>query len=475
MGACVGAAASDPLPELGRVEPARPGLLEEKNMIALLAAAWMAMPPSAVETDRAWTFLIYGAADNDADGHMFEFIRDVRAALAGHKGVEVVLFMDRHQAHSDEAETLGEDFTGARIYRLTGGGAERLSGGEVFPEIRLDTEWEADSGDPATLDKFLRFGKTSFPARHHALLIYSHADGVTMCPDEGNQTEMSLAEFPRKVGADCAVDWTGLELCNMGGFESAYSWRPGSGGFSTEYLVAIPNAGPPLDWARILAGFKPEMTPRELGLLAIEEGGAGRLAFAQEHPGMADLSSHESVACYDTKLLEQAKRAWDQLAAALAQDQAARKVMGELRGPGPRGTVMNYSDGRFQGEHAFVDAVDLARRAADAKELSEPARTAAAEARDALAEAVIASFGMSGYEGFVPGENGITIAFPEGNARTGFFGNSEIVWSKYPWYATCAFGRDGAKSGDGAVTNWFELLDQWFDEGAGGGVNGVSP
>ena len=50
-----------------------------------------------------------------------------------------------------------------------------------------------------------------------------------------------------------------------------------------------------------------------------------------------------------------------------------------------------------------------------------------------------------------------------------------LVWSMYPWYATCAFGRDGATSGDGAVTNWFELLDRWFDTGEGGGVNGVAP
>jgi clostripain len=40
-------------------------------------------------------------------------------------------------------------------------------------------------------------------------------------------------------------------------------------------------------------------------------------------------------------------------------------------------------------------------------------------------------------------------------------------------YGRLAWCRDGATEGDGAVQNWFELLDSWFDAGAAnGGRNG---
>jgi hypothetical protein len=437
-------------------------------LLAALQAPAPAPPPAP------WTFLIYGAADNNADGHMFGFIRDVRAALAAQPGVEVALFMDRHTKYSDEAETLGEDFTGARLYRLTGGGAERLDGGPELPLARLDAEWEADSGDPAVLGSFVRWGKRRFPARHTALLIYSHADGITMCPDEGDKSEMDLADFAARAGAGSDVDWTGLELCNMGSFEVAYSWRPGSGGFSTGVLVAIPNAGPPLDWARILARFEPELSPLDLGRIAIEEGGRGRLADIMENPQMA-AESRESVSCYDLSRIGEAKSAWDRFAVALAAAPGAEAVLGGLRDEGEHPAVLNYVDDGFRGEHAFVDASALARRAEEAEELPEPARAAARAAREALDAAIVDSFAVGFYKGFVAGENGIFVTFPDGAFKPGSLLGRAIVWSKYPWYAHCPFARDGATPGDGKVTNWFELLDLWFDEGDAGGVNGVAP
>jgi len=451
----------------------RPLALPLTVLTTLSLAAAPAVAHAQEERGAAWTFLIYGAADNDADGHMFRFISDVRAALAGHAGVEVVLFMDRHDEHSDDAQVLGADFTGGRLYRLTGGGAERLAGDAELPEARLDADWEADSGSPETLGAFVRYGKRRFPARHTALLIYSHADGLTMCPDEKSQSEIDLADFPARAGEGAEVDWTGLELCNMGGFEIAYSWRPGNGGFSTGVLVAIPNAGPPLDWARILARFTPELSPLELGKIAIEEGGRGRLAAAEQDPERAERMAHESVACYDLARIADAKRAWDRFAAALAAVPEARQVLSSLR-DGGESAVINYVDGGFKGEHAFVDAVALARRAEEAAQLPEPARAAARAAREALDAAVVDSFAMRAYAGFVPGENGIFVAFPDGAASTGYYGKT-LVWSKYAWYPRCAFGKDGATPGDGVVTSWFELLDLWFDQSEEGGVNGVKP
>ena len=85
--------------------------------------------------------MIYGAADNNADGPILEFLGSIRRALDDDPGVELLLFLDRSDGFSDDASALGEDFTGARMYRLGAREAERLDGGEEFPEVRLDREW----------------------------------------------------------------------------------------------------------------------------------------------------------------------------------------------------------------------------------------------------------------------------------------------------------------------------------------------
>jgi clostripain len=116
-----------------------------------------------------------------------------------------------------------------------------------------EEDLELDSSDPANLERFVAFCKERFPAQRYGLMVYSHANGQTMCPDEESGGEMGIPQLAREVDESASVDFLALELCNMAGIEIAYEWRPGNGGFSADVLVAIPNAGPPLDWDRAFA------------------------------------------------------------------------------------------------------------------------------------------------------------------------------------------------------------------------------
>src|SRR5262249_36182491 len=69
-------------------------------------------------SERAWTILLYGAVDNSADDPFVEFTDQVRRAIDDDPGIELVLFIDRSNAHEKRATFLGEDFTGARLYRI---------------------------------------------------------------------------------------------------------------------------------------------------------------------------------------------------------------------------------------------------------------------------------------------------------------------------------------------------------------------
>jgi len=192
----------------------------------------------AEEPERPWTLMIYGAADNNADGPILDFLHGVRTALDDDPGMEILLFIDRSEGFSNDASALGSDFTGARIFRLRKDSAELLDASSHFPGMTADEEYEVDSADPRNIGSFVAFCKQRFPARNYALMIYSHADGCTMCPDEESGRDMHIPALSREVGKGASVDLLALELCNMGGIEIAYEWRPGNGGFSADYLRA---------------------------------------------------------------------------------------------------------------------------------------------------------------------------------------------------------------------------------------------
>jgi clostripain len=455
----------------------------------LLLSAAPLPEPQATRSLRPWTILVYGAADNNADGPILGFLNEVRKAIDDDPGLELLLLIDRSEKFSDDAAILGEDFTGARLYRLRRDSAERLSGGEELPELTLDGEdAELDSADADSVRRFIAWGKAHWPAQRTGLMIYSHANGRTMCPDEESGRDMGIPELSQLLTEKESLDFLALELCNMGGIEIGYEWRPSEEGrrgrFGADVLVAIPNAGPPLDWDRAFARIRSRghdasplsgpyldpatMSAADFGRLVIEEGRRGRELAMGARP---ERVKREAAACYDLRRAGDVKRAVDALAVELGRSEDARTFFLEMRGPGPIGTAMCYDEGG-----PFIDLHDLCRRAAECDALGDAVRARARGVLEALGTFVIASFGMSAYEGFESGKNGVFIVLPADEPGR---------WKSFRWYTPLAheeggkeFGRwsflaDGATSGDGKVQNWFELLDAWFDVADdAGGVNG---
>jgi clostripain len=462
-------------------------------MQALLACLAPTLAPSpaptlqAAQPQRPWTILVYGGADNNADGPILEFLDGVRKAIDDDPGIELLLLLDRSEKFSDDATMLGEDFHGARLYRLRKDSAERLTGGKEFPELTLDEDAELDTADADNVRRFIAWGKAHYPARRTGLMIYSHASGETMCPDEESGRDMGIPELSELLTEKESLDFLALELCNMGGIEISYQWRPSEKGqpgrFGADVLLAIPNAGPPLDWDRAFARIRSKghdasplqppflepatMTAQAFGALVIEEGRRGRELAMKERP---ERALHEAAGCYDLTKAKDVKLALDALAVALAASDS-KEVFCEMRGPGPIGDAMRYGE-----SGPFVDLYDVCLRASDCDALGDDVRARSKDVMKAVDAFMLASFGMGGYAGFEPGKNGVFVVFPV---------NEPGRWKNFRWYTPGAheqggkdighwsFLADGATPGNGKVENWFELLDSWFDEADdAGGVNG---
>jgi len=456
------------------------------TLLSLALLSPQAAPAAASGAQRPWTVLVYGGADNNADGPILEFLDQVRKAIDDDAGLELLLLLDRSKGFSDDATLLGEDFAGTRLFRLKKDSAERLSGGEEFPELTLTAEAELDTADAENLRRFIRWGKRVAPAQRTGLMIYSHASGREMCPDEESGLEMGIPELSRVLTEAESLDFLALELCNMGGIEIAYEWRRAPGRFGADVLLAIPNAGPPLDWDRAFARIRSpghaasplpgpylepaRMTAADFGTLVIEEGKKGREAAAKERPQRV---AHEAAGAYDLARAADVKRALDALAVALAGEDA-REVFMEMRGPGPIGDAIRYEE-----NGPLVDLYDLCRRAAECDGLSATVRARAEAVCAAVDAMMLASFGMSAYAGFEDGKHGVFVNLPVDEPGR---------WRNFAWLSplphvvagkdigSWAFCADGATPGNGKIETWFELLDHWFDTAdARGGVNGYRP
>ena len=138
----------------------------KRILLSTLLASALPSPflAQAAGPARPWTILVYGGADNNADGPILEFLDQVRKAIDDDAGIELLLLLDRNEGFSDDATMLGENFTGARLFRLRKDSAERLSGGEEFSELTLTTDAELDTADADNLRRFIRLraGRTEY-------------------------------------------------------------------------------------------------------------------------------------------------------------------------------------------------------------------------------------------------------------------------------------------------------------------------
>ena len=434
-----------------------------------------------------WTVLVYGASDNDSERSFVPDLEDLRRGLPP-SGIDVVALVDRSAEYTSAPGGFGEDFSDTRLYHLTPKGMERIGGGDEFPEITTTSEFEANTGSAETLRKFIRFAKQHHPAKHYALIPYSHGGGYSFCPDEVSRDSLYTAELTQELEECDSLDLVVFDVCSMAALENAYEWRPQSGKFGVDVLVASPNAGAPFPWLPILSQVREgaggrvapgDLTPLKFGQLVVEGMHADRaheLGQVSE-PAYARFIAGEALTCLDLTKAQAAKQALDALARSLAESDA-RALVEAARGAGPSSVAMNYVVPGEAGawlDMPYYDVFDLADRLAAQRELSSSARGLAEELAHAIDDLVVASFGMSRYEGFAPGRHGIHVAFPNGELEDaygsshfrylGWLSPAELGGVDHA-FGAYAFCRDGATAGNGKVENWFELLDSWYDAAA---------
>lgn len=210
-----------------------------------------------------WTVFVYMGADNNLSPFAGSDLNEMEAGLKSER-VKFVVLMDQ------------EGKSNSRIYEVKpdSGVNEKIVStvvddkGAVIPSSK-----EVDTGNPKTLENFLRWGTKAYPARRSALVIWNHGGGAfydakhlkSFCTDDTSNSHLNLVDLWRPLQTlrtSTRFDIVGFDTCLLGHAETAYQLRN-----TADFLVSSEKTEPGDGWnyealSKALSA-KPTMMPRE--------------------------------------------------------------------------------------------------------------------------------------------------------------------------------------------------------------------
>jgi hypothetical protein len=367
----------------------------------------------------AWTYLVYVDADNSLEPEALEDFQEMARVGSG-DALNIVVQMDRAPGlTADEG-----NWTDARR-------------GLVQRGDHPDTSWgrsigETNTGDPDTLARFVNWGAHSFPADHYALVLWDHGSGIDgTCFDDTNNDYLTMADVGNALRAtDVHLDVMACDACEMGMVECAHEVAD-----RADYMVASeelePAAGFP--YHTILADLQanPGWNGAQLGAAIVNR-------YAQAYAG-SDAFEPETMSCVNVHQVVQPgsglSAAMSNLADAIL---TAATPQDRIYLSFAHDASMYYggvfTDGSFRDVGMFLDGIVSQSR------MSPAIRSAAAAARTALNQSVVANWSRSGQstglaiylqqagEGVRDDYNASHFAF----ARDTHWDELAQVWSTFP-------------------------------------------
>ncbi|GAA0115404.1 clostripain-related cysteine peptidase [Clostridium senegalense] len=417
------------------------------------------------------TIMAYFDGDNNLEQNMLNNIEEIKKGLKNSPNINVIALVDRIDGYSNDSKILGENFTDTRLYEIQENKAIRLDGKEQMPNIKLNSNYEANMGNANTLREFIDFCKTNYSADSYVLIPFNHGEGTRgFCIDDTDNDILSLAEVSDNLTKKQSVDMLIYEACFMGNLETAYQYRPNNNGFEAKHMIAS-------SATMLSSGFNYEKifnklsTTYDPSILTMKELG---LIFVEEHKEYTKNKRDQSLAYYDLSKVENVKANVDELSKLLVKEDKKdliNKLRGNLETSGNIIPYFNnedeyvYSDKEGWILYPYFDLYDLCEKLIASNECSNEINITCENIKKALHEFIIYSFGQSKYKanGFKDNINGVSIFFPDGDNT---WKNQKWYSSEYIYggdYGALNWCKDGIDLRTNNVGNWFEMLDSWFD------------
>ncbi|MHA1552199.1 MAG: clostripain-related cysteine peptidase [Candidatus Heimdallarchaeaceae archaeon] len=191
-------------------------------------------------TNKEWTVLIYMCGDNNLEAFAMDDLNELEAAGGTTADVNVVVMVDQSTEDYPEPEYVS-DWTESRYYVIEGDSL--LS---IFTTPVNTSLGEQNMGDGATLESFVDWGLTNFPANNTALILWDHGGGLDgVCWDDDDNDFLTIDEVDDALEG-YYFDLLAFDACIMGHIEILYELQD-----NCEILVSslynIPGDGYPYD------------------------------------------------------------------------------------------------------------------------------------------------------------------------------------------------------------------------------------
>ncbi len=366
------------------------------------------------------TIMYYCDADNNLESSLLSDIEEMKKGYVNNPNLNLVTLIDRSSRYTSDKTVFGEDFEDARLYKIEHNTTKRLDGGKEFPEITINSNYEANMGDANTLKKFINYCKANYKADKYVLIMANHGGGAkeklknnqdvnrAICWDDshydGNSPDcLYMGEISDTLTQEQSVDVLAFDACLMGTAEVAYQFRPGNGVFSADGIVASSPVvwGPGFQYDNILSrlqsgggtsneddltlggkekNFDPAtVTNEQLGALFVEE---------QRDSTHAKGSYDQHLSFYDAAKVEDVKRSIDDLAVNLSNENKKDEIE-KLRGSRNNTNLMHYFDEYNEQEwieYPYFDIYDLCEKINEGNNFSNETKTLASICMDKIDE-----------------------------------------------------------------------------------------
>ena len=183
--------------------------LTGKQVGALTGAGTAAATTGAVAD---WTVLVYMASDNNLEAAALDNLREI-AHVGSSAHLNLVAQVDRISSRNIWDDTTAGNWTGTKRFLVQ-------PGMEPDAAMAVQDLGELNTGDPTTLADFITWGITRYPAKHYALVLWSHGaawQGLANDETSGGDN-LTLPELGKALAA--AQQQTGFTKLDLLGFDA---------------------------------------------------------------------------------------------------------------------------------------------------------------------------------------------------------------------------------------------------------------
>lgn len=202
------------------------GSLDE---VALYPKCLSSEEAGKIYNKKKWNVLVYMDGDCNLEGSM---VRDVIRTEKGLKDddLNVMVLMDRIAGGCSEPDA-SNDWTGAKLFKLRKSPHDP-NNAYLMSSPCLKDYGEVNMGDPKTLEEFIVYCSTNYPAEHTLLIPSNHGVGINgLCLDDTNNYDyLTLSEFQSALASTRTktgqkIDIISMNACLMQMMETLYQLR----------------------------------------------------------------------------------------------------------------------------------------------------------------------------------------------------------------------------------------------------------